>query len=158
MSVSLEIDKRPEIGDGRIIITTDSVIDESPFYMNNHRKRRTITFYVDKASMPELESQLKARYSNNVYKSYERFRKEEYRNKTNIESGKHFDEPKEPGLYLTQSGNVLFNDCSPEINWMVIVEDREKWKNWIDVLDYFDDSEFPLIKLTNDLVKKAVQQ
>lgn len=72
---------------------------------------------------------------------------------------KRFDEPSEVGVYATQSGMMLYNDGAAP-NWL-LVEGRE-WDDtpyvyWGDVCKHLDDSEFPLVKVTPEMIRKAVE-
>lgn len=68
-----------------------------------------------------------------------------------------FDEPKDKGYYITQSGIILYNDGSDEVNWRTPNgEDSLVWLDWSDVLGSFADSEFPLLRITpEDLMRAA---
>lgn len=70
-----------------------------------------------------------------------------------------FDEPEKVGCYATQSGMMLYNDGNAP-NWL-LVEGR-KWEDtpyvrWDDVRKHLDDSEFPLVKVTPEMIRKAVE-
>lgn len=70
-----------------------------------------------------------------------------------------FDEPEKVGCYATQSGMMLYNDGNAP-NWL-LVEGR-KWEDvpyvhWYDVRKHLDDSEFPLVKVTPEMIRKAVE-
>lgn len=70
-----------------------------------------------------------------------------------------FDEPEKVGVYATQSGLMLYND-GDKPNWMRM--DGKKWgignyADWDDVREYLDDSEFPLVEVTPEMIRKAVE-
>lgn len=70
-----------------------------------------------------------------------------------------FDEPEKVGCYATQSGMMLYND-GHRPNWL-LVEGR-RWKDnpyvyWDGVRKHLDDSEFPLVKVTPEMIRKAVE-
>lgn len=70
-----------------------------------------------------------------------------------------FDEPENVGCYATQSGMMLYNDGDAP-NWL-LVEGR-KWEDapyvcWSGVRKHLDDSEFPLVKVTPEMMRKAVE-
>lgn len=70
-----------------------------------------------------------------------------------------FDEPEKVGCYATQSGTMLYND-GYRPNWMLL--DDKKWEDskyveWVDVRKQLDDSEFPLVEVTPEMIRKAVE-
>ena len=71
-----------------------------------------------------------------------------------------FDEPKESGTYVTQSGILLYrSDGSP--NWMNLTDeywpcDNIRWLDWYDVRRLLDDSEFPITYVTGRMVRGMV--
>lgn len=72
-----------------------------------------------------------------------------------------FDEPKDGGYYATQSGIILRNDGDGRRNWYLLVDQgrgRFDCANWTEVLDMLADSEFPLVKLTPEILRKAVKE
>lgn len=72
-----------------------------------------------------------------------------------------FDEPKDEGYYATQSGIILRNDGDGRRNWYLLVDQgrgRFDCANWTEVLDMLADSEFPLVKLTPEILRKAVTE
>ena len=71
-----------------------------------------------------------------------------------------FDEPKESGTYVTQSGILLYrSDGSP--NWMNLTDeywpcDNIRWLDWYDVRRLLDDSEFPITYVTGRMIRGMV--
>lgn len=71
-----------------------------------------------------------------------------------------FDEPKENGTYVTQSGILLYrSEGSP--NWMNLTDEywpcgHIRWLDWYDVRRLLDDSEFPLTPITADMARGMV--
>lgn len=71
-----------------------------------------------------------------------------------------FDEPKESGTYVTQSGILLYrSDASP--NWMNLTDeywpcDNIRWLDWYDVRRFLDDSEFPITYVTGRIIRGMV--
>lgn len=73
-----------------------------------------------------------------------------------------FDEPSEVGVYATQSGLLLYND-GDEPNWRRL--DGRNWIHptfsifvrWDGMRKHLDDSEFPLVKVTPEMIRKAVE-
>lgn len=74
-----------------------------------------------------------------------------------------FDEPTEIGHYVTKSGKfIAFNDGGNSLgqNWRVQFDNGERshWYYWQEMREELDDSEFPLIKLTPEMLRKVVQE
>lgn len=73
---------------------------------------------------------------------------------------KRFDEPNEDGMYVSQSGILLYrSDGSP--NWMNLTDEywpcgHIRWLDWYDVRRLLDDSEFPLTHITADMARGMV--
>lgn len=70
-----------------------------------------------------------------------------------------FDEPDGKGYYATQSGGILYNDGDSQLNWHTKANldasfSCEDWNRVVGGL--LDDSEFPLVRLTGDVLAKAV--
>lgn len=68
-----------------------------------------------------------------------------------------FKEPLDAGLYVSQSGRILFNDGCGVENWSTkdgITEPEFEDACWDHVRDVLDDSEFPLVKLDREQFKK----
>lgn len=71
-----------------------------------------------------------------------------------------FDEPEKVGCYATQSGMMFYNDgCIP--NWLLLEGGKREGTidvfYWDDVRKHLDDSEFPLVKVTPEMIRKAVE-
>lgn len=70
-----------------------------------------------------------------------------------------FDEPEKVGCYATQSGMMLYND-GRRPKWTFL--DDRKWEDthyvdWDYVRKHLDDSEFPLVKVTPEMIRKEVE-
>lgn len=74
-----------------------------------------------------------------------------------------FDEPKGKGYYTTQSGIIFRNEGADYKIWYQLTgKDYDGYKlygeDWNRVLKMLDDSEFPLVKLTPETLRKAVAE
>lgn len=71
-----------------------------------------------------------------------------------------FDEPKGEGYYATQSGGLLYNDGDSYGNWYAKANAHVmfSYKSWGYVLENLGESEFPLVRLTPETLRKAVAE
>lgn len=68
-----------------------------------------------------------------------------------------FDEPDQPGVYLTHSGRILANIGS-QPSWLFMDTDADademEWLLWDEIREQLDDTEFPLTRLTGDMAQR----
>lgn len=69
-----------------------------------------------------------------------------------------FDEPEEKGLYISRSGRALYNNGTPCSNWQTVdsLNPYVCMDNWDSVRVLLDDSEFPLVKATPEMLGKVL--